>query len=423
MAEERVARHHARLETKALFCMGQEAAELAERREAQLEAVESDASNASVSTNPSIEQDRKDMREELPPERLQCCTSDLVQVQIAHTPWKQCTAKFLFPPEYPDQPVITQLASTVLEEEMLKKLETACEKEASKHLRKAQVLHVYYTLDKHIRSNFSPAFAEIKKLKQYLQPPHSFTLAEKAKALKVHLQNGNYVLDLKLEIGDQYPLEPVRVSCIVSTFPQNLSKLFIQHANNLARKLALPPALPSYGAGSVLARAGAGTSTQAKKKQPEQTTLSRYQEAAFQHEKERKVIAAQTAKEAALKKHVPKPSIMQVLHYLKEEVVEQLPSEPCCLCKNCILPKDPMAVQAEDSESKDGLEHLYCGHFFHFTCLKSYITTPPFGKGCPKCGHPIHHHNFVTNKQVLEHRWANKQAKQREIDDIKDMFA
>lgn len=63
MAEERVARHHARLETKALICMGQEAAVLAERREAQLGAVESDASNASVSTNASIEQDRKDMRE------------------------------------------------------------------------------------------------------------------------------------------------------------------------------------------------------------------------------------------------------------------------------------------------------------------------------------------------------------------------
>lgn len=63
MADERVARHHARLETKALFCMGQEAVELAERREAQLGAVESDAPNASVSTNAWIEQDRKDMRE------------------------------------------------------------------------------------------------------------------------------------------------------------------------------------------------------------------------------------------------------------------------------------------------------------------------------------------------------------------------
>lgn len=363
------------------------------------------------------------MSKELPPGRLQCCTSDLVQVQIAYTPWKQCTAKFLFPPEYPGQSVITQLASTVLHEEMLKKLETACEKEATKHLGSAQVLHVYHVLDKHIQSNFCPAFAEIRELKHYLQPPHSFTLAEKAKALKVHLQNGEYVLDLKLEIGDQYPLEPLRVSCIVSTFPENLSKLFVQHANNLARKLALPPALPTYGAGSVLARTGAGTNAQAKKKQPDQTTLSRYQEAAFQQEKERKEAAARIAREVALKKHVPKPSITEVLRYLKDEVVEQLPSEPCCLCKNCILPKVPVAARDEDPEPANDLEHLYCGHFFHFTCLKSYITTPPFGKGCPKCGHPIHHHNFVTNKQVLEHCWAQKQAKQREIDDIKDMFA
>jgi len=363
------------------------------------------------------------MSKEVPQERLQCCTPDMVQVHIAHTPWKRCTAKFLFPSGYPDQGVITQLTSTVLEDDLLKKLEAACECEASKHLGGSQVIHVYRTLDKRVGSNFVPAFAEIKQLKNYLQPPHSFSISDKAKAVKVHLQNGDYALDLKLEIKDRYPLEPLGVFCTAGTFPQDLSKRFIQHASNLARKLALPPAVASYGAGNILAREGAGTSTKAKRRQPEQTTLSRYQEAAMQQEKERKEAAARHAREEALKNHVPKPSILQVLQYLKEEVVEQLPSEPCRLCGKPVLPQDPKAACAGDPKSTDKLEHLYCGHFFHYTCLEKYITTPPFGKECPKCGHTIHHHDFVTNKQVLEHRWAHKQAKQREIDDIKDMFA
>eukprot|EP00963_Diacronema_lutheri_P003154 scaffold261_cov336-Pavlova_lutheri.AAC.69 len=63
MADERVARHHARLEAEALFRMGQEAAERAERREARQGPVENDALDVSVSTNAAIEQDRRDVRQ------------------------------------------------------------------------------------------------------------------------------------------------------------------------------------------------------------------------------------------------------------------------------------------------------------------------------------------------------------------------
>lgn len=45
------------------------------------------------------------------------------------------------------------------------------------------------------------------------------------------------------------------------------------------------------------------------------------------------------------------------------------------------------------------------------------------GKKCPDCGKQIFHDKFRVTPEVMEARWAAKQAKQREIDEVADFMS
>ena len=44
------------------------------------------------------------------------------------------------------------------------------------------------------------------------------------------------------------------------------------------------------------------------------------------------------------------------------------------------------------------------------------------GKFCPTCGKQIFHEKFKVSAKVLEDRWAHKQAKQRELEEVVDFL-
>ena len=66
---------------------------------------------------------------------------------------------------------------------------------------------------------------------------------------------------------------------------------------------------------------------------------------------------------------------------------------------------------------------LYCGHYYHFKCVEEFVSEPPFGKQCHTCGSLIEHPLLTTDTRVLEARWASKQAKERELDEILDFLS
>ena len=66
---------------------------------------------------------------------------------------------------------------------------------------------------------------------------------------------------------------------------------------------------------------------------------------------------------------------------------------------------------------------VYCGHHYHYACADRYLSQPPFGKTCHTCGALIEHHALTTDVKVLEARWAAKQAKKRELDEITDFLS
>jgi len=51
------------------------------------------------------------------------------------------------------------------------------------------------------------------------------------------------------------------------------------------------------------------------------------------------------------------------------------------------------------------------------------LTKPPFGlQGCPTCRLRVWHHEWERDIKRLERRWAAKQARDRELNEVADSF-
>lgn len=63
----------------------------------------------------------------------------------------------------------------------------------------------------------------------------------------------------------------------------------------------------------------------------------------------------------------------------------RLPKEACQVCKKPVLPNAPAkaAKYLDSDDHKKRPERVYCGHWYHYSCLDKYLTRPPFLKMCP----------------------------------------
>ena len=52
------------------------------------------------------------------------------------------------------------------------------------------------------------------------------------------------------------------------------------------------------------------------------------------------------------------------------------------------------------------------------------MKTPPFkgGKNCPLCNKRIYHEKWRLTPEVAEARWASKEARDRELEEVAEFF-
>ncbi|KAG8328970.1 hypothetical protein J6590_097835 [Homalodisca vitripennis] len=71
--------------------------------------------------------------------RLISCVRSMVRVEIKRTQFKQLVICIQFPEDYPASPLLIELKSKTLVDQLLAKVTTVCEEEAKKYLGKPQV--------------------------------------------------------------------------------------------------------------------------------------------------------------------------------------------------------------------------------------------------------------------------------------------
>ena len=113
--------------------------------------------------------------------------------------------------------------------------------------------------------------------------------------------------------------------------------------------------------------------------------------------------------------------------YLVEDYCTRMPLEPCQACGLSVMDRDPAGEAMNDPNSDLRPMRVFCGHWLHFKCLNTWLTTPPFVRNCPACrevGSPrkINHPDWSDDIKTLERAWQNKQAKLREVSDVSDFM-
>lgn len=300
---------------------------------------------------------------------LEAAVRTIVRATIRLIGLRTITVCLQFPANYPQEPIVIELKSKTLPEKVCDKITKICEEEAKKWQGQRQViLLINFVKNFLIENPLCVCSEEILTVKKkFLQSEDTVNLKQKTSQVVYRISQEQYFMQFCLSVPDEYPLKQVKIELEEHNFTELLKINFISQAIEIARKCVQPPI----------------------KKKPKDPPFE------------------------------PQPSLLPVVKFLVESI-KKYPLMCCPLCKERVLPQIPSDTT---TDKRKRMEKLYCGHLFHFGCLYKYVKTPPFtGKVCSDCGSAIYHEKFKLSPQLMEARWAHKQARQRELDEVVDFL-
>ncbi|KAK2573035.1 hypothetical protein P5673_002065 [Acropora cervicornis] len=316
---------------------------------------------------------KKTLNEKVEGSELISCHPLAVNVRITRTKFKSVIVLLQFPEKYPADAIVVELKSKTIPPSLLVKMTRLCDQEAKTLAGKSQVIPMLSFVRRFIDENpLIACYDELQYVKsRLLTDADQLKVKQKAGILNIRANQDQYFLDVKLTVPDDYYTAAVRVEMKESNFPENLVKVFVGRAVDMARQCVEAP-------------------------------------------------LRRTPKDPPFE---PKPSLKIVCDFLISECVRPCPRELCPVCKQKALPDNPKDIVSDSSDQKF-VERVYCNHLFHYGCLDKYMKTPPFtgGKKCPSCKQRIYHERWKITPKLAEERWAHHEAKKRELSEVVDFL-
>ncbi|KAG4077926.1 hypothetical protein HA402_013426 [Bradysia odoriphaga] len=331
--------------------------------------------------------------------------SSLIRIDLTYTDYKKLSVCFRYPEKYPDNSILIELKSKTLSPKLLQCLTTMGDLKAKEYLGKPQIIHVTSFLATYLTENsLCVVYDEIANLKKLLADTSGseIKLKQKTSCVSLCASGGKYFFKTKVTVPKLYPAEGVSWNNFESNLPVVLVRFLNGQAKEISRKCVEPPLNPPKGA-------------------PPFTV---------------------------------QPSLYKTLSFLIE-ATNDFCIEICPICLQKCLPENPSDVILNDNDDMY-VERVLCGHVYHQGCLKKYLREPPFvkaGKPCPAlkrharadtipysmtaamanqnkkskapstaCSLPLHHDRWGLSPKLAEARWANKQARARELEEVKDFL-
>lgn len=264
------------------------------------------------------------------------------------------------------------------------------------------------------------AYDEIANLKKILanSSGSEIKLKQKSSCVSLCANGGKYYFKTKITVPKLYPSEGVRYdNCTLPQVPASFLSFYLFSWNDYESNLPL-----------VLVRFLNGQAKEISRKCVEPPLNPPKGSPTFEIQ----------------------PSLFKTLAFLIE-ATNDFCIEVCPICTQKCLPENPTDVVLNDLDDAY-VERVLCGHIYHQGCLKKYMREPPFikcGKPCPAlkrharadtlpftmtnqnkksktpstlCSIPLHHDRWGLSPKIAEARWANKQARARELDEVKDFL-
>ncbi len=377
---------------------------------------------------------------------------------------------------YPEEAPVVELTSPTLPAPLLRNKEKECQDKAKECLGRGQAHAIYQHMHHFIHENmFIPCWKEVKQISTLCEGKGQIGANEKEGIIQLRLRERNYRQAINLRVPANYPEEGVAVEITQSSFPLEILIMYKAQSDEISRRcvsgFSPEQALQGSNAqrmqglneksssGESKERITAGNlknikhdvnvlkqmsdlrSVNSAKDKRNQGTVHSTAERRDARKDLRKLAKAESEADAEREKELKEqeqremqelmgtkpsdtaqPSLLATARFLIEEFSLRLPHERCQNCARFIFPDDPSSAALTEAGNKDKPVRTYCGHWLHYDCLNTWLTTPPFIRQCPVCDRRIWHPDWPSDVKQLERAWQNQEARKREISDVSDFM-
>eukprot|EP00041_Stephanoeca_diplocostata_P024015 m.600850 g.600850 ORF g.600850 m.600850 type:complete len:448 (-) comp22435_c0_seq3:2181-3524(-) len=413
-------------------------------------------------TESLIAKELKGLRENIPEVYFTCCRQDLIHFRIGTTWARTIVVKMVAPSGYPYVAVALDASAPYLPEQLLDKLVSQAESEASTQVPNLHIESTIRQLLKWTDNSLLPVWQEIKDLKEVLHESETFRQSKSKGTVNINLKKGRYFCDVQARIPHNYPSEGAFLEIQNTNFHESLVTVYMAQAREMVQYLTL--GLNFRDA----IRRSLGQEVQkieAKDTGPKVDLSARglldlrrdmywlkersaMREAASDTAKDRRLqrrhdlrewerelarLKDQEDAEEALQPSQAMPSLLAAVSYLMEEFVHALPDMKCYVCSSRLFPKNPdkQAALFIDSDTGKRKAHmpertLCCAQWLHYRCFEKLMVEPDehgsFKRMCQSCGRELEHRTLWRNRGAIEKKWLKEIERQREIADISDFM-
>ncbi|XP_049291252.1 uncharacterized protein LOC125768085 [Anopheles funestus] len=338
--------------------------------------------------------------------KLITCQNTLVRVDVEQSRIRRLTICIRFPDNYPKNKLLLEFKSKTLSSAFLDKFNNLCDTMLNDAEGKPQIMWVLKFISEYLSANpLCIVLDEVQQIKQLLSNFGHLRVKQRSCTIDLIIRAEEYFYQAKFKVPKDYPIERVVWNDCECNLPQALVLFINGQAQEIARRCVEPPL------------AGVNTNLYFK----------------------------------------PKRSLYRCLAFVIT-TVRNILQEKCPVCGQRCLPDNPSDNITRDTDDLF-LIRMFCGHIYHQSCLKRFMSEPPFpigGKTCPAltnhrnddltitddeislpkrspsnpplslaavCGQKVSHDKWgLNNVKSAETKWAHRQAKIRELEEVKDFL-
>jgi hypothetical protein len=410
----------------------------------------------------SLTEEVTELRQQFPKVQIQSATHDFLTAAYQRTAHAHVKVTLTFLQDYPTQPCIVSVVHQqqqqqqqqqpyIIPKGLARKLETDLGNVAERHQEThQQVVAIFTHLVTFVDTNlFVPCWKELRQVID-LQRPQKVRLDETKGYMKIRLVGGEYYYSCSITVDQGYPNtlsildygKPCQLTMDATNLPPQIERLLTIQARNLVKRMqdgmSAEHAL-DYSNNPIQAPATTDAKNGNQKANTTSTQASSEQNlepSSWQLQEQNRLLTYDIPDYDGSN---PQPSLLSLVTFL-HNMMDSLPQMTCACCSKTVIlanPKDLAALFAtkkpENNMTKSPLQtrkqgrklrpmRTSCGCWYHYACLDTYMTAPPFGDSCPSCKRPVFHPDWSGNRAELERAWGQRQARQREIQDAAMCF-
>ena len=157
-----------------------------------------------------LDEIRRCCESQIPSSKVVTAIPAMLRVEIEKTMHRKIVCCLMFPPDYPNMPILVELKSKHLAPKLLDGLTKVIDRELKSVVPKPQALWVLRFVAKFLEDTpLAVCSEEIAKVKGSLGPEDNIKLSQKSSTVTVTVSKEKYFLTARISVPSDYPLKQV----------------------------------------------------------------------------------------------------------------------------------------------------------------------------------------------------------------------